>query len=249
MWVNAALSFALLPFAYLIYLTVRNIRWARRNSEPWAKYLAPMITLLAVTAAMTLWYITQFVFVLAAMHGGGTPLTGQSGPGVQTGNSSGVPAAAGSASPTLEAIMKERTDLRATLCRSVPGVALGGSKTSTVDAAFNAWYETMRQAGLRNDPRVLACAIAYLDPNEIPDAREHYKNMFPEFRPLDPAHQVTSININTVASAKPVTTGGAYAADANGGEVGMTFAFGPPKTMLLSLILVDGVWLAQNFLI
>lgn len=43
MWANAALSWSLLAFVYLIYLTVRNINWAKRNRLPWFRYAAPLI--------------------------------------------------------------------------------------------------------------------------------------------------------------------------------------------------------------
>ncbi len=52
MWANAVLSWSVLPFVYLIYLTIRNINWSRRNSLPWFRYAAPIVTVIVVAGAM-----------------------------------------------------------------------------------------------------------------------------------------------------------------------------------------------------
>lgn len=206
---------------------------------------------ISTTVAMLASIVVPILVVAAisASIGGTTTSNVFDDPAVRaplTGNSGNSPAAAAPASPTLETIISERTDSRATLCRTIPGVVSTGSKNDTVGAAYNAWYETMRQAGLRNDSRVLACAILWVSPEAIPEAQDRYKNLFPAFRPLDPAHQLTSIGVNTVAAAERVSTLGAYEAHAFGGEIGMTFADGHTKNMLLDLESVDGIWLAQN---
>jgi hypothetical protein len=48
MWANAALSWSGLAFAYLLYLTYRNIRWARRNNRPWFRFAAPLATVVSL---------------------------------------------------------------------------------------------------------------------------------------------------------------------------------------------------------
>jgi len=45
MWANVALSWSGLALLYLMFLTFKNIRWARRNSQPWFRYAAPLATL------------------------------------------------------------------------------------------------------------------------------------------------------------------------------------------------------------
>lgn len=45
MWANVALSWSGLALLYLMFLTFRNIRWARRNSQPWFRYATPLATL------------------------------------------------------------------------------------------------------------------------------------------------------------------------------------------------------------
>lgn len=45
MWANVALSWSGLALLYLMFLTFKNIRWARRNSQPWFRYAAPLTTL------------------------------------------------------------------------------------------------------------------------------------------------------------------------------------------------------------
>jgi len=54
MWANAALSWTVIAFCYLMFLTFKNIKWARRNSLPWLRYLAPIVTVISVTATMAL---------------------------------------------------------------------------------------------------------------------------------------------------------------------------------------------------
>jgi hypothetical protein len=48
MWMNAFLSWSALPGLYLVYLTVRNIAWARKSGQPWLRYAMPLATVLAV---------------------------------------------------------------------------------------------------------------------------------------------------------------------------------------------------------
>ena len=54
MWANAALSWSLLAFLYLIYLTIRNITWATRNRLPWFRYMAPILTVFTLTAIIVI---------------------------------------------------------------------------------------------------------------------------------------------------------------------------------------------------
>lgn len=162
-----------------------------------------------------------------------------------TGNSGNSPAAAAPASPTLEAIMSERTDAQAaTLCRSVPGVVTTGSKSVTEGAAYDAWYETMRQAGLRHDPRVLACAIQYLSPSEIPDALPRYQKLFQTYRPLDAAHQLDAFSLDNAAAARKVES-----TQTGNQEIIMMFADGSSRTEGITLIYIDGIWLWNNLVL
>jgi hypothetical protein len=48
MWANAVLAWSLLPGLYLLYLTVRNIAWARSQRQPWVRYAMPLATVVAV---------------------------------------------------------------------------------------------------------------------------------------------------------------------------------------------------------
>jgi len=164
--------------------------------------------------------------------------------GPLTGNSGETPVAAAPALPTLEAIISERTGIRAKLCRSIPGVVTTGSSNDTEGAAYGAWYETMHQAGLRQDPRVLACAIAYLSPSEIPDALPHYQKLFQTYRPLDSAHQLGAFNLDNAAAARKVTSGLTGAK-----EITMTFIDGRSVNELVGLKLVDGIWLWNNLVL
>jgi Protein of unknown function (DUF2510) len=47
MWVNALLAWCVLPAVYLVYLTIRNVAWARKRDRPYARYLAPLVTVVA----------------------------------------------------------------------------------------------------------------------------------------------------------------------------------------------------------
>ncbi|HPB73216.1 MAG TPA: hypothetical protein PLX71_09575 [Phycicoccus sp.] len=48
MWINAFLSWAIMPLLYLLYLTIRNIAWATSNKRPWFRYAAPLLTVIIV---------------------------------------------------------------------------------------------------------------------------------------------------------------------------------------------------------
>lgn len=80
MWLNAALSWSILAFVYLVYLTVRNISWARRNSLPWLRYFAPILTVILVTTTMVL-----IGAMSMASQSSKTTFTSPSGTGVLTG--------------------------------------------------------------------------------------------------------------------------------------------------------------------
>jgi hypothetical protein len=55
MWVNAFLFWGFFPGIYLIYLTIRNIGWARRNHRPWLRYAMPVVTLVLLFVALLVW--------------------------------------------------------------------------------------------------------------------------------------------------------------------------------------------------
>lgn len=48
MWVNAFLSWSALPALYLLYLTIRNVVWAREHGQPWVRYVLPLATVVGV---------------------------------------------------------------------------------------------------------------------------------------------------------------------------------------------------------
>jgi hypothetical protein len=48
MWLNACMFWGVFPGLYLLYLTVRNIAWARSHHQPWLRYAAPLTTLVSV---------------------------------------------------------------------------------------------------------------------------------------------------------------------------------------------------------
>jgi hypothetical protein len=58
MWINAALFWGVFPGIYLLYLTVRNIVWARSNKQPWLRYAMPLATLIALFVALLIWAST-----------------------------------------------------------------------------------------------------------------------------------------------------------------------------------------------
>ncbi len=55
MWANAFLSWSGLAFIYLIYLTIRNIVWAKENAQPWLRYLAPLATIVVLVVGFVIW--------------------------------------------------------------------------------------------------------------------------------------------------------------------------------------------------
>lgn len=240
MWANVALSWSGLALLYLMFLTFKNIRWARRNSQPWFRYAAPLATL--ASAIVVLGILGSLITSSDLRNPAQATPLGNSNSAVNAPlarNSANAPA-----SPTLEAIMKERIDTRAKLCRSVAGVVTTGSGNDTEGAAYTAWYETMRQAGLRHDPRVLACAIEYLSPSEIPDALPHFQKLFQTYRPLDAAHQLGAFSLDNAAVARKVTSGMTGAS-----EINLTFVDGHSVNELVGLRLIDGIWLWDNFVL
>jgi hypothetical protein len=58
MWVNALLFWGFFPGIYLIYLTFRNIGWARRHGKPWLRYAMPIATLLLLFVAVLIFAST-----------------------------------------------------------------------------------------------------------------------------------------------------------------------------------------------
>jgi hypothetical protein len=99
MWVNAALSWSLLAFLYLIYLTVRNIKWAKRNGVPSMQYAAPLLTVVSVTTVLLLGAIG--LGANSDNPASDTPLGNSAPPAATTIVPSAVPAtrAAGGAQP------------------------------------------------------------------------------------------------------------------------------------------------------
>lgn len=55
MWVNAFLSWSGLAFIYLVYLTIRNVVWAKQNEQPWLRYIAPLATIVILVVGLYVW--------------------------------------------------------------------------------------------------------------------------------------------------------------------------------------------------
>jgi tetratricopeptide (TPR) repeat protein len=109
MWVNAALSWSLLAFVYLIYLTIRNISWAKRNRVPWLRYAAPLVTVFAVTATMV-----GVGIVVATLY------LGSSSPVIPTASAASPPAVNSSQDPNISGVPTRQETAAPPQAGSVP---------------------------------------------------------------------------------------------------------------------------------